>query len=386
MSRLADQAADLLSRLVSCPSVNPGRGEPAGPPFGEAAMADLLAGLLSGWGAETRKAEIAPGRFNFIARFKGADPGRSLMLEAHADTVSVAGMTIDPFVPVVRDGRLYGRGSCDCKGPMAAMLLAIRTVLDEPAPPPATVYFVATGDEEVGAGGARRLMADGFRVDAAVVGEPTDLAVVCAHKGAYRCRIVTKGRAAHSSDPSQGVSAIARMARVVEAIDGPLARELRRTQHPVLGSPTVSVGVICGGRQVNIVPDRCEIEVDRRTLPGETADGVERQFRDHLDVLRAADPALEYDLEALEWLPAFEESPDGPLARRVGGACEKVLGRAEFKGVPWTANVGIFRQAGIPCLLFGPGSIRQAHTADEYVELDQVARAAAVYAEILRGF
>ena len=386
MSRLVDQAAELLSRLVSCPSVNPGRGAPAGPPFGEAAMADLLADLLSGWGAETRKAEIAPGRFNLIARFEGADPGRSLMLEAHADTVSVAGMTIDPFVPVVRDGRLYGRGSCDCKGPMAAMLLAIRTVLDEAARPPATVYFVATGDEEVGAGGARRLMADGFRVDAAVVGEPTDLAAVCAHKGAYRCRIVTKGRAAHSSDPSQGVSAIARMARVVEAIDGPLARELRRTRHPALGSPTVSVGVICGGRQVNIVPDRCEIEVDRRTLPGETPDGVERQFRDHLDVLRAADPALEYALEALEWLPAFEESPDGPLARRVGGACEKVLGRAEFKGVPWTANVGIFRQAGIPCLLFGPGSIRQAHTADEYVELDQVARAAAVYAEILRRF
>jgi len=386
MTLREDQAADLLSRLVSCPSVNPTRARPGGPPFGEGRMADLLAGLVAPWGAEARKVEIAPGRFNFIARFEGADPGRHLLFEAHADTVSAEGMTIDPFDPVVRDGRLYGRGSCDCKGPMAAMLLAIRAALDERGRLPFTLTFAATGDEELGAGGARRLVAGGFRADAAVVGEPTDLAVVCAHKGAYRCRLTTRGRAAHSSDPSRGVNAIVHMARLVEAIQGPLARDLAREAHPALGPRTVSVGTIRGGRQVNVVPDLCEIEVDCRTLPGDTPESIARRLGDLLDSLRAADPALACDLEPLEALPAFEEDTGGPLARCVRAACEKVLGRAEFVGVPWASNVGIFRQAGIPCLLFGPGSIRQAHTADEYVELAQVVQAAEVYAEILRTF
>ncbi|HUU09719.1 MAG TPA: M20 family metallopeptidase [Phycisphaerae bacterium] len=381
-----DRAAELLSRLVACPSVNPQRAAPSGPPLGEAAMAQLLAGLLGPWGAWVETRDVAPGRPNFLARFEGADPGRTLLLEAHADTVPVEGMTVAPFEPVVRQGRLYGRGSCDCKGPMAAMLLAIRTVLDERGRPPVTLWFVSTADEELAAAGARRLMADGFRADAAVVAEPTDLDLVYAHKGAYRCRIVTRGRAAHSSDPSMGTSAIRGMARVVEAVEGPLARELAGTVHPVLGPATVSVGVIRGGTQANVVPDRCEIEVDRRTLPGEGPEAVADQFRRTLDALGSGDTPVAYDLEPLEWYPPFEEDREAPLMRLAGAACQKVLGRADFKGVPWCANVGVFKQAGMPCVLFGPGSVRQAHTADESVDLADVVRAAGVYAEIIRRF
>lgn len=386
MALSADEAADLLGRLVACPSVNPGRRRASGPPFGEGAMADLLEGILAGWGAETRKVEIGAGRFNFLARFAGAEGARTLMLEAHADTVPVEGMTIEPFEPARRGGRLYGRGSCDAKGPMAAMLLGIRAVLDEGARPRATVYFVATGDEESGATGAHRLVADGFRADAAIIGEPTDLVVVHAHKGAYRCRIVTKGRAAHSSDPSSGVSAISRMARVVQAVEGPLAARLRGRTHALFGPPTVSVGTIRGGTQVNVIPDRCEIEVDRRTLPDEDRAGVEAGFREALEALKAEDAALAYDFEEVQWYPALEEDPGGPVGRLAGAACEKVLGRATFGAVPWTANAGIFQRGGIPCVLLGPGSVRQAHTAEEFVELEQVVRAAEVYAEIIRGF
>jgi acetylornithine deacetylase len=229
-------------------------------------------------------------------------------------------------------------------------------------------------------------VADGLRVDAAIVGEPTGLAIVHAHKGACRFRIVTRGRAAHSSDPSRGRSAIARMARAVQAIEGPLARRLRRRKHPLLGPPTVSVGVIRGGSQVNVVPDRCEIEVDRRTLPDEDREAVAGELRRTLDALKRADRGFTYDLEVIEWYPAMEEDRRGPLGRLVGAAAARILGRARFKAVPWSANSGIFRQAGIPCILFGPGSIRQAHTADEWVELDQVVRAARVYAEIIRAF
>ena len=386
MASTADDVVELLSRLVARASVDPPPGAPAEPPFGEGALAGLLTEILSPWGARTETVEFAPGRFNFLARFDGADPGRTLMLEAHADTVAVEGMAVPPFDPVVRDGRLYGRGSCDCKGAMAAMLLGIRTVLDERGRLPATLRFVSTGDEEVGGTGARRLVAEGLHVDAAIVGEPTGLAIVHAARGGYRCRIVTKGRAAHSSDPSQGVSAIRKMARVVQGLEGPFAAELARRGHPLLGAPTVSVGVIRGGQQVNVVPDRCEIEVDRRTLPGEIRDGVARQLRRHLDAIGAADPQFAYDLEDLAWYPAFVEDREAPVARLAAEACRAVLGRAEFKAVPWTANSGIFKEAGIPCVLFGPGSSGQAHTADESVELDQVAKAVEVYAEIIRRF
>jgi len=386
MPATLDQARDLLARLVARASVNPVRTGAVGPPFGEAAMADLLAGLLAGWGAEVERREFAPGRVNLIARFPGEDDGRTLLLEAHADTVSHEGMTIPPFTPVVRNGRLFGRGSCDCKGPMTAMLLGIRQVLQERGRPPTAVTFVATGDEESGAAGARALLADGFRADAAVVAEPTSLAVVHAHKGGYRCRIEAVGRAAHSSDPAAGANAIRAVARAVEAIEGPLADALAARPHPVLGPPTVSVGTIRGGVAVNIVPERCDIEVDRRVVPDEDAAGIRAEFERCLAGLAVADPGIRYAMEDLEWYPPLVEPADGPVVGLVSEACRAVLGRADLDIVPWSANAGFFREAGIPSVLFGPGDIADAHTAEESIALADVVRAAEVYAEIVRRF
>jgi len=385
----------MLGRLVACPSPNPPSGRPCGPGHGERAMADLLAAIVQPWGAVTRKVEIAPGRFNFIARFPGGP--RSLMLEAHADTVPAEGMTIPPFEPRVRGGRLYGRGSCDAKAALAAMLLAVRGAIVSGRRADTTLYLVATGQEECGAAGARRLAADqgrdrkgaapqDLRPDAAIVGEPTDLDIVYTHKGAYRCRITALGRAAHSSDPARGRSAIAAMARIVQALEGPLARRLARRRHPVLGPATVCVGTIRGGTQANVVPDRCEIEVDRRTLPGETAAQVGAEVRRAVLAARTAGRGFRCTIENYEWYPALEEDRRGPLLRLAAAAARAVLGRARFKGVPWASNAGIFRQAGIPCILFGPGSIRQAHAAVEWVDLGQVVLAARVYAEIIRRF
>jgi acetylornithine deacetylase len=377
---------ELLSRLISCPSVNPNNQPFSGPPFGEERMARLLSDQLAGWGAEVSVREVLPGRFNFISRFKGKKPHPSLMLEAHSDTVGVTDMSIPPFEPHIAGGRMYGRGACDDKGPMAAMLLALRTVLDEDGGFPSDVCFVATCNEELGASGARCLMAEGLRADAALVAEPTNLEIVDAHKGVVRWRIRTRGVAAHSSAPESGVNAISAMALLIERINGPLAGSLAKKRHPRLGSPTVCVSTIRGGTQVNVVPAQCEIEVDRRLLPDKTPEQATTDLVRELEDLKRSSAGFEYSLEEIDQYPPLEEDPKGPIASAVAAACAKVLGRAAFAAAPWGANSGVFKSAGIPCVLFGPGSIRQAHTREEFVELEQVAQAVAVYAEVIRRF
>ena len=383
--KLRADVVRLLSRFVACASVNPGRHAPSGPPFGEERMAELLTEVLSEWGATVRVQEVSRGRSNFVAHIPGRNSGRSLMFEAHSDTVQVEGMTIPPFEPIVRDGRLYGRGACDAKGPMAAMLTAIKLVLDDDGRPPCDLFFVSTCNEEAGGAGARKLMADGFRADIAIVAEPTDLAIVHAHKGIVRWGITTLGVAAHSSAPSQGVNAISKMNKVLALIDGSLAAALRVKRHPLLGEPTLSIGTIHGGVQVNIVPASCMIEVDRRLLPSESLKEATQEIHALLEALASADDEFKYEFTEMEYYPPLEQTTDAPVSRLAAEACDKVLGEATFATAPWGANSGIFSEAGIPCVVFGPGSIRQAHTVGEFIEIDQMVRAVEVYAEIIRA-
>jgi len=308
------------------------------------------------------------------------------MLEAHSDTVDHQGMTIEPFQPNVRDGRLYGRGACDTKGAMAAMLWAIRAVLDADGQLPTDLYFVSTCNEELGATGAQRLVEDGLRVDAAVVGEPTELAVVHATKGAIRFRVETCGVAAHSSCPERGVNAIYQMRRVLQVLEEQVAPSLASKAHPLLGPPTISVGTIQGGSQVNIVPASCRIEIDRRLLPQERPEQVAREIQEPLSALCRTVEGLDLTCRQIEYYPPFEEPRDSALSRLAGQACGEVVGRTEFAVAPWASNAGQFKQAGIASVVVGPGSIRQAHTREEFVELDQVVAASAVYAKIVRSF
>jgi acetylornithine deacetylase len=365
--------------------VNPNNRPVSGPPFGEERMVRLLGEMLGGWGADVSTQEVLPGRSNIIARFQGKSRRPSLMLEAHSDTVQAGEMSIAPFEARVEGGRLYGRGACDDKGPMAAMLLGLRAVLDEEGRPPSDVYFVSTCNEELGGTGAARLMESGFRTDAAVVAEPTGLAIVHAHKGVVRWRIRTRGVAAHSSAPEMGVSAISMMARIVERINGPLSAGLSRHEHPLLGHATVSVGTIRGGEQVNVVASQCEIEVDRRMLPAERSEEATAELVRHLEEVKQCFAGGDYSCEETGCYPPLEEDRQGPVASLAAAACAKALGKAEFAVAPWGANTGHIKRAGIPCVLFGPGSIRQAHTADEFIELAEAARAVEVYAGIIRG-
>jgi acetylornithine deacetylase/succinyl-diaminopimelate desuccinylase-like protein len=339
----------------------------------ESEQAAFLAELTRGWGAETAIDEVRPGRVNFRARFPGTDRSRTLVFEAHGDTV---GGTV-PCRYDAATGRYYGRGACDTKGPMTAMLLGLRQALDR-GPLPCDTVFASTCCEETGGEGARALAAVLPPGAQMVVGEPTGMQLVRAHKGAYRTRILCRGRAAHSSNPSQGVNAIYAMRHVLAALEEEIQPVLSKRSDPLLGAPTLSVGTIHGGQAANVVPDLCTIEVDWRLIPGQTGDAVRELL------LRWLPDA---EIEPYEYYPPFSIAESHPLVQALQGACCRAAKQeAACVGAPWAANAGLMQAAaGTACVIFGPGNIAQAHTADEWVDLAEVARATAVFAALACG-
>jgi len=264
------------------------------------------------------------------------------------------------------------------------MMLGIHTVLEERGCLPCTVYLVSTCDEEHGASGAHWFVSKGPKVDAAIVGEPTELKIVIAHKGDLRWRVRSLGVAAHSSNPEVGINAIYLMGSILWRIQERILPALHAEKHPLLGYPTLSVGTIHGGTAVNIIPALCEIEIDRRAIPGETRKQMTQALREELESLKGGRESFQYEIEERDWYPPFEEDLDSPIVKLMTTAREKVLGKGSYDTAPWAANAGVFKQGGIPCVLFGPGSIAQAHTKNEYVDMRQVVKAAEVLAEVIR--
>lgn len=383
MARRADDVAELVARLVAIDSVNPAYGGP-----GEAGVAAFLREQLSAAGLETFAQPVEPGRENVIGVLPGRDRSRRVVLEAHMDTVGVVGMTVAPFEPMVRDRRLYGRGACDTKGGLAAMLQAVLELAGEGFTPACDTWLAAVCDEEHAYRGVLSLIdglsAAGGTTVAAIVAEPTSLRVVTATKGVLRFRIRLQGRAAHSSQPWLGASAISAAARVVLALDAAHAALAEHPGHPLLGPATGSVGTIQGGVQVNIVPEECQLAVDRRLLPGEEAEAVLAGYRDLV-----AKP-----LAASGVIPSFEtmlvdetlETSHDTLAVRIAVEAAAAVGLDTTPvGVPYGSDASkLSRRAGVPSIVFGPGSIDAAHAADESVPLDDLVAAAAFYREFLR--
>lgn len=378
-----NDVVDLLATLVACPSVNPNRSTTFERPFGEAALVAHLKSYLKSLGADVLVSEVHPGRPNILARIQGRRDDVVLLFEAHSDTVQVHDMSIEPFVPKQCDGRVYGRGACDTKGSMAAMLTAIARITRE-GRPPVTLCFASTCDEEVGATGAKALMESGLRVNAAVVGEPTDLNVVHAHKGVLHWTLEVSGLSAHSSMPERGVSAIYPMAGIITAIDTRLRAALSKRTDAQLGHPTVSVGMVNGGTQVNIVPSRCTAIIDRRLLPEENVASATHELQVLIDEVMVAFPDASAMLSAVDHYPPLKTSRDAGVARLALDAAHMSLPRASFVTAPWGSNAGVFDAAGVPAVLFGPGSIRQAHTRDEFIEISELRAAVDVYEQIIR--
>lgn len=367
----------LLQQLVRINSVN--SSYEGGP--GEAEIAAWIRGWFTERGIEVWDQEVFPGRPNIIARLPGRDSSRRIVLEAHTDTVSIQGMTIPPFEPRIEDGRLYGRGSCDTKAGLAAMMHTVASLHAEGITPPCEVWLAAVVDEEYSYRGVVKLC-EGLKADAAIVAEPTNLRAVIASKGVLRWRILVRGRAAHSGKPHLGINAISHMARIVLAIEADHQR-LAATSHPLLGPATVNVGVIHGGVQVNFVPDLCAIEIDRRLLPGESVASVLAGYQAILDRLKADHPTLDATMEPpMLTDEALYTPPESAAAQVASTVLREMALDPELCGVPFGSDASKLSRQGVPSLVFGPGSIDQAHAAVEYVDITEVERAAEFY----RGF
>jgi len=383
---------ETLRQLVAIPSVNPMGGAGKDTPFLETRLTEHLEQLFRRLGLRVERQPVAGNRENLIARLDGSIPpedgGRVVLFDAHQDTVPAEGMTIAPFTPEVREGRLYGRGSCDTKGGMAAMLTAVARLAElRPSNRP-TVLVCCTVDEEYGFSGARALTElwtgrqSGIvprRPDVAVIAEPTDLDVVVAHKGVVRWKCHTAGRACHSAQPEAGENAIYRMARALVAVER-YAREVvaGTRSHPLCGAATLSVGTIHGGTSVNTVPDRCTIEIDRRLPPGEAPEDARRELIEYLR--RATEPtfSVQHDPPSMQG-PALSDEFNGPLAEELAQVVRMVTGGCRKAGVAYATNAALYSVAGVPSVVFGPGRLDQAHTKDEWLPLDQLHQAAEIY-------
>jgi acetylornithine deacetylase/succinyl-diaminopimelate desuccinylase family protein len=341
--------------------------------------------FFAGRGIETFRQDVAPGRFNVIARLDGRQPGRRVILEAHMDTVSVSGMSIAPFEPRIEGGLLYGRGSCDTKAGLASMMHAVAGLREGGIVPPCEVWLAAVVDEEYSFRGVTRLC-EGLQAQAAIVAEPTELRAVIASKGVLRWKIRTLGKAAHSAKPHLGVSAIQSMAHVLLALEEE-AGLLSRKVNTLLGPATLSVGVIRGGEQINFVPDRCEIWIDRRLLPGEDPHEVWRAAGAMLEKLRAEKPELIFEMDPPSIADgAMETSATDAVVQVAQDVLRSNGGDPAPAGVPFGSDASKLSRQGVPSIIFGPGSIDRAHAAVEYVECDQVVSALSFYTEFLRRF
>jgi acetylornithine deacetylase len=374
-----EEIVALLSDLIRIPSVRPPWGA------GEAEIARYLSERLKVLHLAPTVTEVEPGRPNVVVTVPGKAGGQHLLFEAHTDTVPPSTGQVGAFTPRVEGDRLYGRGSCDTKASVAAAFVALASVLPL-RERGATVTLAFTMGEELGHDGAKFLAASGLRADGAVIGEPTGLDVVAAHKGAVRWRMVTVGKSAHSSTPEKGCNAIVKMAAVIRALEERLIPELGRRNHPLVGSPTLCVGRIEGGLQPNIVPDRCVIELDQRILPGESWEDVRRELEAVLAPVRAADPELELVIEdPYQSFGSMEVAPDAPIVRLAQDAVRRVEGEHSIRGVAYGTDAAELAAVGIPCVVLGPGDIAQAHSSTEYVEIRQVVKAAAIYREMMLG-
>jgi acetylornithine deacetylase len=357
----------LLAEIIALPSVNPAFLPPRHPLAGEKSVADFLAATAARAGLEVELQKVLPERANIIARLLPKNKiQQTILLAPHLDTVGADGTQ---FIPQRKNGRLHGRGACDTKGSVAAMLAALCELARSKTRPLTTeIVFAGLIDEEQAQAGSRALVASGFKADLAIVGEPTKLQVVTAHKGSLWLELATHGRAAHGAKPHLGKNAVHEMARIVAALETDYAAQLKRRKHKLLGHGTVNVGTICGGTQPNIVPDGCSISIDRRTLPGETESSVRREIA---LLLKAKKLNAKFSNRKLAPALPLETNPNLPLVQTF----LRAVNQKKSLGVDYFCDAAVLSAGGIPSVVFGPGDIAQAHTVDEWISLAELERA-----------
>lgn len=371
-----DYLFSTLADLIRINSINPTLAPGAA---GEREIGEYVAAALGSLGLDVRTFEPEPGRVTVAGTLGGSGGGKSLMLNAHYDTVGVEGMD-EPFSAALRDGKMFGRGSYDMKGSLAAQMAAAKTLVDSGTRLRGDLVIAAVADEEYASIGTADLIQH-IRTDAAIVTEPTATKICLAHKGYLWIEVETKGCAAHGSRFESGIDANMRMGRFLAQLDQ-LERELRgRTPHPLVGPPSLHAATIKGGEGLSTYAASCKLQIERRTIPGETEAQAVREVQEIIDRLRAADPGFEATVHAFFARDPFEVGREAEIVRKLDRAAMKVLGRAPeyFGDTPWM-DAALLSAAGIETVVMGPAG-GGAHASLEWVEMESVAQVAAILAE-----
>jgi succinyl-diaminopimelate desuccinylase len=357
----------LLAELIAADSTNP--------PGGEAAVVAVLDRFFRRHGLRPEITEALPGRPNLSVAI-GEGSGPTLLLNAHTDTMPAGdGWTRPPFGATVEDGILFGRGACDTKGGLAAMAEVVVALAGAATHPGGRVILDCVVDEEAGAAGTKAVVAAGRRADWAIVAEPTDLAIARVSNGQLDVTVTIRGRAAHGSTPDEGLSAIGGAAELVATVEAAHAA-FRAAPHPVLGPASYNVGTIRGGIQASIVAAECRVEIDRRILPGQTVESALADVDALLDELRARRPGLEIAREVTVAIPPVDVPESSPVVGALADALRGLGAEPRVNGLRATSDAAWLDRAGIPAVVFGPGSLAHAHRPDEQVKLADVELAA----------
>jgi acetylornithine deacetylase len=374
-------ALRLLGELVKINSVNPSL-VPGAP--GEAEIAEYLADYMGSLGLESSVDEVKPGRWNAIGVLKGSGGGRDLMLNGHTDTVGIDYMTIEPFNPVVKEGRMYGRGAYDMKGGLVSSLGAVKALVDSGAELRGDLVVAAVCDEEYASVGTEKLM-EKTRVDAAIVGEASSLMIVRCHKGFAWIDVESRGIAAHGSAWQTGVDAISNMGPVLTGLSE-LGKGYLSRRHPFVGPASVHASTIRGGLELSTYPDRCLLQIERRLIPGEERKDVEGEMDALLRRVAEADQKFSGSYEITFYRGPMDVPEGEEICQTLKGCAKELLGfTPAFIGGGGWLDTQIIWEKGIPAVAFGPSG-EGAHSAVEWVDLKSVLDAAKVQELAIRCF
>tara|TARA_Y100001960_G_C14735103_1_gene859833 strand:+ start:883 stop:2103 length:1221 start_codon:yes stop_codon:yes gene_type:complete len=374
-----EEITNLAQELIKIPS-----DETAG----EKEVCEYLESYLKSLGMKVRLQEVLPNRPNIIAEVIGDEVGKSIMFNGHVDTVPIGDIkkwSMDPYSAIIKDNKLFGRGSTDMKGAIASMIIAMKFIMNNVEKFNGKIIFTGVMAEETTGLGTQKIVEENIKTDMAVVGEPSDEKIYRAHKGTMWFNLSTYGKLEHSSESnSESNNAIINMMKLIMEINE-ISKELETIENNLVGHPSINIGLIDGGTKQNMIADSCRISIDRRTLPEEKTDEILDKLRIRLDGLRSLDDRLTFDLEIDTIREAVEVAESEQIVQEVKNALNKVINKnPTISGMKATTDMSILvNQGNIPSVIYGPGFIKQAHTVDEFIEVKRLVESSQVYAEIL---
>lgn len=372
----------VLQDLVRIESVNP---ELSSNGNGEYVIAKHIGNYLTEMGLEVNYQAIDHNRVNVIGILKGSGGGRTIILNGHTDTVSISGMDIEPLNPVFQDGKVYGRGSLDMKSGLAAMIIAVKSLVDSGLKPRGDVVLAFVADEEYGSLGTEALVKD-YSGDAAIICEPTNLQICIAHKGFAWTKVEIFGKAAHGSRPDEGIDAIVKAGKFLVEIENMGKNTLTQKKHHLLGSPSIHASLVKGGTELSTYPDYCKIELERRTIPGESVEIVKDEIKALIDKISSEDEKFKAKFDVYFYRPHLEVSKDQLIVNSLAKAYYNAINQApEFIGVGGWMDSAILAEAGIPTVIFGPSG-EGLHAAIEYVDFDSVIASTRILVDTIIDF